>query len=46
MECLESHKRSEVLRHGIIWMKFENIVLSRKMDTKDLMLCDSIYMKC
>lgn len=46
MECLENHKRNEVLRHAVICMKFENIMLSKKVDTEDHLLYDYIYMKC
>lgn len=46
MKCVLNKKKNEGLRHTIIWIKFENLILSKKVDTKCHILYDSIYMKC
>lgn len=42
---LFNHKRNEVLTHDAIWVNSENIVVTARSVTKDIILYDYIHMK-
>lgn len=44
MELYSTIKRDKLLVHTM-WMNFKNIVLCQKLDNKDYILHDLIYMK-
>lgn len=46
MEYYSMIKRKEEVKHATAWMNFENIIQSEKSQSKDHILCDSIFMKC
>lgn len=46
MEYYSTIKRNVEVKHATMWMNLENIIQSEKSQSKDHILCDSIYMKC